>query len=425
MQRYYPRVADGVLSFKLRSCGAVQIKGPKWCGKSTTAEQAAGSAAYLQGRYSSGQQVELARNAPELFLAGETPRLVDEWQIVPFIWDAIRFEVDHRGENGQFILTGSATPLDDKGDEREHSGIGRITPMTMRPMTLWESEDGTGGVSLTALFREEGLQPAQCELTLTDYARLTCRGGWPSVLGADEEVALEQAYIFYDGLVNEDINRVFKNTHNPERIRRVLRALARATASQTSLRELRKDMLANESATLSEETVAAYVNALERLYVVENLKAWNPNLRSKTAVRSSNTRHFVDPSIGCAALGIGPADLIADLKTFGLFFESLCVRDLRVYAEALRGEVRHYRDARGLEADAIIHLRDGSWGAVEVKLGSLEAIELGAAHLKKLAASVDVSRMKPPSFLMVLTATQYAYQREDGVCVVPLGCLEL
>lgn len=424
MERYYPRVLDEVLAFKLRSCGAVQIKGPKWCGKSTTAEQAAASAVYLQDRRSSAQAIELARNAPDLFLAGDAPRLIDEWQVVPFIWDDIRYEVDRRGENGQFILTGSATPLAEDADDRRHSGIGRIAPVTMRPMTLRESEDGPGGVSLAALFAKDDVKPCQCGLSLEDYAYLTCRGGWPRALSLDREEALEQAFVFVEGLEGEDINRMFRRTVNPTRIHRLLRSYARATATETSLAELRKDIMADEAGSFSEQSVVSYIDALRRLYVIEDLDAWSPNLRSKTAIRTSSTRHFVDPSIGCAALGVGPGALLDDLRTFGLFFESLCIRDLRVYAEALKGKVSHYRDANGLEADAVVHLRDGSWAAVEVKLASSQAIDEGARHLRKLSDKIDTDRMGPPSFLMVLTATQYAYRREDGVYVVPLGCLE-
>ena len=414
-----------MLAFKLSCCGAVQVKGPKWCGKSTTAERAAESAVFLQGRRTSAQQIELAKNAPELFLAGEAPRLIDEWQIVPSIWDDVRFEVDQRGENGQFILTGSATPLDDDGGEfaREHSGIGRITPLVMRTMTLYESEDATGGVSLASLFAGEPMQPVQCALSLTDYAYLVCRGGWPRALDLDRDAALEQAYIYFEGLVNDDINRVTQRARNPERVKRLLRSLARATAAQMSISEIRRDMVSNEGASLAEGTIGSYVNALERLFVVEKLRAWNPNLRSRTAIRTSDTWHFVDPSIGCAALGLGPADLLADLCTFGLFFESLCVRDLRVYAEALRGEVRHYRDSSGLESDAIVHLRNGAWAAIEVKLASQEGIDEGARHLLKLRDRVDAKRMGSPAFLAVLTASSYAYTRDDGVHVIPLGCL--
>ena len=425
MPEYYPRIADEVLKFKLETCGAVLIKGTKWCGKSTTAEQAAGSAVYLQDRLASNQLIELAKNAPDLFLAGQTPRLIDEWQTIPFIWDKVRFEVDHRNANGQFILTGSATPLEDPENAYLHSGIGRIAPMVMRPMTLMESADGTGGISLTKLFDQASQDAARSPLTLEDYAYLTCRGGWPKALELSREAALEQAIIFYEGLVEDDVNRIYKNTKNPERIRRLMRSYSRAISTQTSNAAIRKDLLSHEGESFGIDALTSYINALQKLYVVENLPAWNPNLRSKTALRSSDTRHFVDPSIACASLGLGPGDLVGDLKTFGLLFESLCVRDIRVYAEALRGRVFHYRDANDLEADAVIHLRDGRWAAVEVKLASEESINEGASHLLALAGKIDVSKMKKPSFLMVLTASEYAYQRSDGVWVVPLGCLEL
>ncbi|MEC4295932.1 ATP-binding protein [Adlercreutzia shanghongiae] len=427
MIEYYSRVVDSQLDFKLRSSGAVLIRGPKWCGKSTTAEQRAQSAVFMQDRQTSAQNIELAKNAPSLLLDGPTPRLIDEWQVIPFIWDQIRYEVDRRNGNGQFILTGSATPLADPDENEaapyEHSGIGRISPLTMRTMSLFESRDGNGSVSLASLFQEQSSVAAQCDATLKDYAYLTCRGGWPRALDLDREAALEQAFVFYDGLVHEDINRVFRRAKNPERIKRFMRSYSRAVATETSLAEIRKDMAANDEATLSDETISLYISALEKLFVIENLPAWNPNLRSKTAVRTSETKHFVDPSIACAALGLGPNDLINDLETFGLLFESLCVRDLRVYAESLNGQVYHYRDKKGREADAVIHLRGGSWAPVEVKLANQERIEEAARNLLAFAADIDTAKIKPPSFLMVVTATGYAYRRSDGVYVVPLGCL--
>lgn len=426
MKKYYPRVVDSVLEFKLRTSGAVLIRGPKWCGKSTTAEQRAQSAVFLQDRQTSAQNIELAKNAPALFLAGDAPRLIDEWQVVPFIWDQVRYEVDRRGDNGQFILTGSATPLPDGGEGEEayeHSGIGRISPLRMRTMSLFESADGNGSVSLADLFKGDAEVAAECGIDLERYAFLTCRGGWPRALDLPDEEALEQAFVFYEGLVYEDIQRVFKRARNPERIKRFMRSYARAVSTETSMAYIRKDMLANDEAGLDETTIAGYITALERLFVIENLSAWNPNLRSKTAIRSSDVRHFVDPSIATAALGLGPADLMGDLRSFGLLFESLCVRDLRVYAEMLKGEVYHYRDKRGREADAVIHLRNGQWAAVEVKLASQERIDEGAQHLLDFSQDIDTDRMKPPSFLMVVTATPYAYRRRDGVYVVPLGCL--
>lgn len=421
MKEYFPRIADDILDFKLRTCGAVLIRGPKWCGKSTTAEQKARSKVYMQDMSQRNQNIELAKNAPDLFLKGDTPKLIDEWQIIPFIWDQIRFEIDHRNELGQFILTGSAMPQE---GGYEHSGIGRIVPITMRTMSLYESRDSVGTVSLSDLFANKEFKASKCDLDLKDYAYLLCRGGWPQAISLEEDAALEQIYNFYEGLVYDDINRLFKKAKNPERIKLFMKSYSRAISSSMSNSEIKKDMLVNDASSLDEDTIASYLNALNKLYIIEELPAWNPNLRSKTAIRTSNTRHFVDPSIACAVLGLGPDDLINDLNTFGLLFESMCVRDLRIFSEKLNGQVYHYRDKKGLEADAIIHLRNGNWAAVEVKLRSQDSIEEGAKHLKELAEKIDIDKMKRPSFLMVLTASDYAYQREDGVYVVPIGCLK-
>lgn len=421
MKEYFPRIADDILDFKLRTCGAVLIRGPKWCGKSTTAEQKARSKVYMQDMTQRNQNIELAKNAPDLFLKGDTPKLIDEWQIIPFIWDQIRFEIDHRNELGQFILTGSAMPQE---GGYEHSGIGRIVPITMRTMSLYESRDSVGTVSLSDLFANKEFKASKCDLDLKDYAYLLCRGGWPQAIGLEEDAALEQIYNFYQGLVYDDINRLFKKAKNPERIKLFMKSYSRAISSSMSNSEIKKDMLVNDASSLDEDTIASYLNALNKLYIIEELPAWNPNLRSKTVIRTSNTRHFVDPSIACAVLGLGPDDLINDLNTFGLLFESMCVRDLRIFSEKLNGQVYHYRDKKGLEADAIIHLRNGNWAAVEVKLRSQDSIEEGAKHLKELAEKIDIDKMKRPSFLMVLTASDYAYQREDGVYVVPIGCLK-
>lgn len=348
--------------------------------------------------------------------------MIDEWQIIPFIWDQIRFEVDHRGRKGQFILTGSSTPVSDSA--YEHSRIGRIVPIRMRPMALYESKDSNGTISLETLFNHpETFTPSKCSLGLTDYAYLLSRGGWPDSLGLEREQALEQVYNFYDGLVHDDINRVFKKVKNPGRIKRLLRSYSRAVSTETSIRKIKEDLTCSEEETFDEDTISSYINALSKLYVIEELPAWNTNLRSKTAIRSSNTRHFVDPSIAVAATGTGPEDLIRDLKTFGLWFESMCVRDLRVYSGKLKVEVYHYRDALGRECDAIVHLRNGKWAAVEVKLGSQEALDEGAGHLLSLRDDIETEKTNAPSFMMILTATPYAYRRPDGVYVVPLGCL--
>jgi uncharacterized protein len=419
---YYPRIADDILDERLKEAGAVFIKGPKWCGKSTTALKKAGSSVFMQDQSTREQNILRAKNDPNNFLAGETPRLIDEWQDIPFIWDQVRFLVDQRKKRGQFILTGSATPVDENA--YSHSGIGRIIPMIMRPMTLFESMEGTGDVSLDVLFHHpEEFQSATCDLKLEDYAYLTCRGGWPEVLQDEKERALIHARNFYNGLVEEDINKVTKNKKNPKRARNILRSYSRGIAGEMSLKKMKDDISENESEKIDEDTISVYLNALRKLYVIEELPAWNTNLRSKTAIRTSDTHHFVDPSIACAALDIWPNDLLNDLNTFGLLFESLCIRDLRVYSEKLRGNVFHYRDKKEREADAIIHLWTGEWAAVEIKLSSSDSIEEGAKHLLSLKDDIDTTKEKSPSFLMVVTTTPFAYRREDGVYVVPLGCL--
>lgn len=419
---YHKRVVDDILRRKLAGKGAVAIKGPKWCGKTTTAEQVAASVLYMSDTRTRNQNIRLASISPESLLSGPTPRLIDEWQIAPVLWDAVRHEVDHRDGHGHFILTGSVTIQDDEHQIR-HSGTGRISTLVMRPMTLWESGESNGEVSLSALF--DGDAPlGQSRLTLDDIVFATCRGGWPDSLSMEHDLALTQAFDYVDTVAEADILEADGARRNPNLVRRLLRSLARCQGAQAPLTTLRDDVRANSTSTLSEDTVASYMEALRRIYVVEDMPAWNPNLRSKTAIRTSDNRYFVDPSIATAALGLGPQDLIQDLNTFGLIFETLCARDLRVFAESLDGSVFHYRDKDKLECDAVVHRRNGSYGLVEIKLGGDKLIEEGAANLRKLAAKIDTSRMKEPSFMMVLTAVgTYAFRREDGVCVVPIGCL--
>lgn len=401
--------------------GAVLVEGAKWCGKTTTCERYAKSVVYMQDPRTKSQNLRLAEIAPLELLQGETPRLIDEWQIAPQLWDAVRFEVDHRDEFGQFLLTGSAVPPDT--DEISHTGTGRIARMKMRPMSLYESRDSSGGVSLGALFKGDKLPVAQSECDMERIAFLLCRGGWPRAVDLEGEVALLQARDYFDGVVNSDVSRVDETRRDPRVARAVLRSYARMSASQGKVTEILADVNA-QGVKASEKTLRDYIKALEQIFVLEDLLAWNPNLRSKTAVRTAPTRHFVDPSIAAAALALGPGDLIADLNTFGLLFETMCLRDLRVYADALDGEVYHYRDKSGLEADAVLHLRDGSYGLIEVKLGGDTLIEEGAKSLVKLRDKIDASTMGKPSFLMVLTATgEYSYHREDGVLVVPLAVL--
>ena len=423
MKSYRKRIADDILKRKLEGKGAVLIEGPKWCGKTTTAEQIAASVLYMDDPESKDQNISMADLNPKRLLRGETPRLIDEWQLAPKLWDAIRFEVDHRGEQGQFVLTGSAVPPDTK--EITHSGTGRFTWLTMRPMSLFESGDSTGEVSLKSLFTETSEIDGSSNLNIDRLAFLVCRGGWPQAVDMRNEIALDQAIDYFDAVVHSDINRADGIQKNPERVRRLMRSYARNQGSQVPNTVLAQDVSGSDETTISEETVSSYINALRKIFVVEDMPAWSPNLRSKTAIRSSDTRYYVDPSIAAAALGIGPDDLINDLKTFGFLFETLCVRDLRVFADALNGEVYHYRDKSGQECDAVVHLRNGKYGLIEIKLGGDRLIEEGAASLKSMAAKIDTDRMRAPSFMMVLTGTgDYAYRRRDGVCVVPIGCLK-
>lgn len=422
MKEYKHRVADQIILKKLQGKGAVLVEGAKWCGKTTTSEQLANSVLYMSEPSSMKQNATLAELNPSLLLQGEVPRLIDEWQIAPKLWDAIRYEVDHRGEEGQFLLTGSAVPAE--RDSIQHTGTGRFAWVLMRPMSLYESGESNGTICLSELFHTPDKIAAINELDLNRLAFLVCRGGWPRATFLEDEIALEQAYDYYDAVVKSDISRVDGVNRNPERVKTLMRSYARNQGAQVSNATLKADMSTNDTDTLDEDTVISYVNALKKIFVVEDMPAWNPNLRSKTAIRSSDTRYFVDPSIGVAALGLGPNDLIQDLETYGLMFEAMCVRDLRVFADALGGGVYHYRDKTGLECDAVVHLRNGSYGLIEIKLGGDSAIEHGAETLKALSAKIDTDKMKAPAFLLVLTGVgPYAYRREDGVYVVPIGCL--
>ena len=422
-KEYMNRICDQVLQDKLEAKGAVLIKGAKWCGKTTTAEHVARSVIYMEDPAKKQQYLQMADINPSQLLKGEVPRLIDEWQLAPKLWDAVRFEVDQRDDFGQFILTGSAVPPESA--QISHTGTGRITSLTMRTMSLFESGDSDGSVSLRALFSSEHNISGSCDHTLNDIAFLICRGGWPKSIGKSKKVALAQAPDYLDAVIESDISRVDGINRNEQRARLLMRSYARNQGAQVSNAALKADMDANDSQTLDEDTVLSYVNALKKIFVVEDLPAWNPNLRSKTVVRTSDTRYFVDPSIATAALGIYPKDLMNDLNTFGLMFETMCIRDLRIYADALGGQLYHYRDKSGLECDAVIHLNNGDYGLIEIKLGGNTLIEHGAKTMKELADKIDTTRMHEPSFLMVLSGTDsYAYQRKDGVYVVPIGCLK-
>ena len=423
MAKYKQRIADRILERKVLGKGAVLIEGPKWCGKTTTAKQLAKSVLDLGDSAVLKQSSGLIEISPKTLLDGDTPRLIDEWQALSPIWDSIRSEVDRRGEPSQFILTGSSVLPE--ADETVHSGTGRFATIKMRPMSLYESGESTGTVSLKDLFEGKSIEVQQNELDVEEIAFLTCRGGWPWATIISKKVALDQAFDYVDSVIQRDIQRVDKVKRSAERAKLLLRSYARNISQQVSYGTIKKDMLSNDASTLDEDTVADYIKALKKLFVIEDLAAWNPNIRSKAAIRTSDTRHFVDPSIGTAILGLGPKDLINDLKSFGFFFEDMVVRDLRVYAEALDGELYHYRDSSGLECDTVLHRRNGSYALMEVKLGGEQNIEDGAKSMLALAENIDTDKMPAPSFMAVIVGVgQYAYQRKDGVYVIPIGCLK-
>lgn len=428
MKEYKARIADKILAEKLEAMGAVLIEGPKYCGKTTLASQQANSILSMSDPDTLQQNMAMAETNIKLLLRGDTPRLIDEWQIAPRFWDAVRNEVDQRDEDGQFILTGSAVPPN--FDEIFHTGTGRFAWLKLRTMSLWESGDSTGEVSLARLFAndaEDYFVEGINQIDLERLAYLTCRGGWPKALNKKtEKAALQQAIEYFEAVTSFDISRVDDTNRDSELARRIMRSYARNQGSQATAGTILADIISNESSEISENTIYSYLKALKKIFVIEDSVAWNPNLRSKAAIRTSDTKYFTDPSIATAALGFGPNDLVNDLNTFGLIFETLCVRDLRVYADAIGGTVFHYRDKNGLECDAVIHLRNGKYGLVEIKLGGDKLIEEGAKTLTALADKIDTTKMKIPSFKMVLTGVgQYAFQRpQDGVYVVPIGCLK-
>ena len=420
---YKHRIADGILEKKLRSKGAVLIEGPKWCGKTTTAEQQARSILYMDNPASFESNLQMAEIDPGILLEGDTPRLVDEWQLAPKLWDTMRFEVDHRHQVGQFILTGSAVPSDE--ESMKHSGTGRFSWLTMRPMSLYESGESNGKVSLSHLFESRENIVATNSLRIDDIAFLICRGGWPFACSLQGDAALAQAFDYVDAVIKKDVSRVDGTNRNITTTRLLMRSYARNQGSQATIGTIVADMMTNDENEIGVKTAGSYLDALRKIFVIEDSEAWNPNLRSKAAIRTANTRYFIDPSIGTAVLGLGPKDLINDLNTMGLFFETLCVRDLRIFADALDGQVFHYRDKSGLECDAVIHLRNGRYGLVEIKLGGDRLINEGASNLLALVDKINTDKMKEPSFLMVLTGTgDFAYRRKDGVYVVPIGCLK-
>lgn len=421
---YQGRIADISLKERLEARGAILVEGPKWCGKTTTSEQISKSRLYMHDPATKEQNLQLAAMNPSILLQGETPRLIDEWQLAPKLWNAVRFEVDRRNKFNQFILTGSAVPA--SLDEISHSGTGRISRFLMRPMTLYESGDSTGAVSLQKLFDPNYEVAASVESDLKKIAYLICRGGWPKAIGASKKIALRQAIDYYDGLVNSDISRVDNKSRNSERAKLLLRSYSRNIGTQIKYEKIRSDIVGNDIESFSIETLYDYINALKNIFVIEDSPAWNPNLRSKTAIRTTDTRYFVDPSIATAALGLNPDDLINDIRTMGFLFENLCIRDLRVYAEAIGGQIYHYRDRNNLECDAVVHLRNGSYGLVEIKLGGDYLIKEAIKTLNAIEEKIDTTKMKEASFKMVLTAVgDYAYKRQDGILIVPIASLGL
>ena len=422
MEKYLPRIADKVLQDHLDSKGAVLIEGAKWCGKTTTAKHLANSIISLDDPQKTKQYQEMADLNPGALLEGKTPHLIDEWQIAPKLWNAVRYEVDQRDEFGQFILTGSSVPP--QLDASMHTGIGRIVKMRMRPMSLFESGDSSGEVSLAELLEQKKIGGSDNH-TIKDIAYEICRGGWPKAIGLTPEIALQQAIDYYEAVVSDDISRVDGKKRYIPRTQRLLRSYARNIASQATLETIRRDVLMNDADTFDNNTLYSYLEALRKIFVIEDSPSWNPNLRSKSAIRTTDTRYFCDPSIASAALGIGPEDLVNDLNTMGLIFENLAIRDLRVYSQLLNGDIYHFRDKTGLECDAVLHLRNGSYGLIEIKLGGDKLIEEGVANLIKLSGLIDQTKMKAPSFMMILCAiAPYAYQRKDGVYIVPISCLK-
>lgn len=419
-KKYKSRIVDEELKLALASSGAVLIEGAKWCGKTSTAAHIAKSIVYMQNPDQARSNLAMADTKPSLLLKGATPRLIDEWQVAPVLWDAVRFHVDQSGERGQFILTGSAVPPE---NETAHTGTGRISRIRMRPMSLYESGESNGQISLLSLFNDtQDDGESASDLSIERIAYLLCRGGWPASLELGEKFAIRTAVDYVDAIINQDVSRVDGIEKNPERVRLLMRSLARNISTAASYQTIKQDIEANDVG-ISDKTINTYINALRRIFVVDDLPAWSPSLRSKTAIRTTDKRHFTDPSIATAVMRTSPEGILTDFEYFGFLFESLCTRDIRIYAQAIDGDVFHYRDKSGLEADMIVRLRDGRWAAIEVKLGNKQ-IEEAAQNLLKLKDRIDETKMGKASFLMIITGGQYAYCRRDGIWVVPIGCIK-
>ncbi len=427
MQTYKNRIFDAILRDALDAKGAVLIEGAKWCGKTTTAEQIAKSIIYVNDPKHREQYLMTAQTNPQRLLAGANPRLIDEWQIAPELWDTIRFDVDHSDGDGKYILTGSAVPLDEEAKKKiRHSGTGRFAWIKMRPMSLFESLESSGSVSFADLFRGKRTLGDAIPHTLEEMAYLTCRGGWPKATGKSGKAALRQAFDYVDAVANSDISRADEVLRDPDLAMRIMKSLARLQGTQSSVAAIKADLAPNgPEGGVHENTVYSYVGALKKIFVVEDMPAWCPNLRCKTPVRTTDTRYFTDPSIATAALGLGPGNLMDNLKTFGLLFETLVARDLRTYAAANDGKVSHYRDKSGLECDAVMHMRDGSYGLIEVKIGGETLLADGRMKLRRLASEIDTKKMKEPAFRMIIVAEgEFAYEEPDGTLICPIGCLK-
>lgn len=417
-KEYIPRIVDPLIDDMLRYSGAILIEGAKGCGKTRTAKERSKSAIFLYDPERSESYLKLAETKPSILLQGEAPRLIDEWQVAPVLWNGVKFLVDERGEPGQFILTGSTSMLP---DGKLHSGAGRFSRLLMRPMSLFESGESNGTISLKDLFDSPVKVESTSKLSLEEMTSALTRGGWPQIVGEDERYATSFMRDYVETIINIDISNVDGVKRNPMIVLQLMRSLSRNISTVANISKIRKDMSGEEN--VSDKTTAAYINALRRINIVEDLPAWNPWLRSSVAVRSSPKRHFVDPSIAVSVLRADADDLLMDFNTLGFLFESLCIRDLRIYAQAIDGDVFHYKDGNDLEIDAIVHLRDGRWGAIEIKLGTGE-IDKASKNLLKLKGSIDTEKMRPPEFLMVLTAGEFAYEQDDGVIIVPIGCLK-
>ena len=422
---YIERIIDKEIKRKLNTMGAIEIKGPKWCGKTTSAKQIAKSILEMQNPEMSGNYIELASTKPSLLLEGEKPKLIDEWQIAPNLWNAVRYDIDKTGKKGQYILTGSATP-NDESINYLHSGVGRFAIINMKPFTLFESNDSNGAISLKDLFDKKiNIDGISSKITYEKLAYILCRGGWPASLDLSEEDALEISKNYIDVLCESDISRVDNVSRNPKLARTILRSYARQVSTIDSDKSLYDDVISNY-AEVTDRTIIDYLHAFERLHIIEEIDAWNPNIRSKTSIRSSKKKSMVDPSLAIAALNISPKDIMMDVNTFGLLFENLADRDLSVYANSIGGYVQYYRDRYGLECDCVIHLNDGRYGLIEVKLGGVSGIKEGEEHLLKLKRLISENpKMRPPEFLMILTGfTDIAYSTQNDVLVIPIGCLK-